>query len=45
MKDIRESIIADRFPEFVKTFMAEYYQENPVPEWIKTALAKVNIHL
>lgn len=45
MKDIRESIIEDRFPEFVKQFMKEYYNEKPVPIWIKTALTKVNIQL
>lgn len=45
MKDMRESIIEDRFPEFVKTFMARYFHEKPIPEWIKVALAKVNIQL
>lgn len=45
MKDIRESIIEDRFAEFVKMFMAQYFHEKPIPEWIKTTLAKVNIQL
>ncbi|XP_055308328.1 queuine tRNA-ribosyltransferase catalytic subunit [Sitodiplosis mosellana] len=45
MRDIRESIIEDRFPEFVKTFMAQYFHEKNVPEWIIGALAKVNIQL
>lgn len=45
MKDIRESILENRFPEFVKTFMYRYFQQKPIPEWIKRALTKVNIQL
>lgn len=45
MKDMRESIMQDRFPEFVKQFMYEYFRNKPIPDWIKTALAKVNINL
>lgn len=45
MKDMRESIMEDRFPEFVKKFMYEYFQNKSIPDWIKVALAKVNINL
>lgn len=45
MRDIRESIVNDKFPEFVKAFMQQYYGSEPVPEWITTALARVNIQL
>lgn len=45
MKDIRESIMENRYPEFVKSFMQRYFKEEPVPKWIVDALAKVNIHL
>lgn len=45
MKDIRESILENRFPEFVRSFMHRYYAEKPIPEWIQTALKRVNIEL
>lgn len=45
MKDMRESIMQNRFPEFVKQFMREYFHDKPIPDWIKTALTKVNINL
>lgn len=45
MKDIRESIVRNEYPEFIKAFMQKYYGNEPVPEWIITALAKVNIQL
>lgn len=43
MKDIRESIKADAFPEFVKNFMFVQYGDKEVPSWIRDALATVNI--
>lgn len=45
MKDIRESIKIDKFPEFVKTFMQTYFKDQSTPEWIISALSKVNIQL
>lgn len=45
MKDIRESIVKNEFPAFIKAFMQEYYGSTPIPEWIVTALSKVNIQL
>lgn len=45
MKDIRESIKIDKFLEFVKTFMQTYFKDQSIPEWIISALAKVNIQL
>lgn len=45
MNDMRESIMQDRFPEFVIKFMNEYFNDKPIPSWIPTALAKVNINL
>ena len=35
----------DRFPQFVRAFMAEYHPSGVVPDWIVQALATVNIHL
>lgn len=45
MKDMRESIAADRFPEFVKTFMNENFVDGDKPKWIVEALSAVNIQL
>lgn len=45
MKDIRESIKQDKFPAFVKEFMQTYFKDQSIPEWIISALAKVNIQL
>ncbi|CAH1388461.1 unnamed protein product [Nezara viridula] len=45
MKDIRESIKEERFPEFVQLFMKKMFEDREVPKWIKDALAAVNIKL
>lgn len=41
---IRESILEDRFPEFIKEFMHKRYK-GEIPGWIVTALSKVNVIL
>lgn len=41
---IRESILEDRYPEFIKEFMNKRYSEK-IPEWIIQALLKVNVDL
>lgn len=43
MRDIREAIQENTFPEFVKAFMAVQYSDVEVPTWIRDALASVNI--
>lgn len=45
MKDMRTSIVEQRFPQFVKDFMLRYHQDEPIPRWIIDALASVNLHL
>lgn len=45
MKDIRNSITEDVFPEFVKEFMSVQFSNGEVPKWIKDALTAVNINL
>ena len=45
MGDIRKSIVDGRFPEFIKEFMQQHYQNETIPEWIKEALAAVNVQL
>ena len=45
MNDIRASIEADKYPEFVKEFISEHYEGGEVPNWIKDALKAVNVEL
>lgn len=45
MKNIRNSIEEDKFPEFVKNFMDNLYPEKKYPSWIIDALNAVNISL
>ncbi|KAJ1972774.1 Queuine tRNA-ribosyltransferase catalytic subunit 1 [Dimargaris xerosporica] len=47
MRDIRTSIMEDRFPQFVQSFMKCYFVDNgtPYPKWVVNALASVNISL
>jgi hypothetical protein len=55
MKRIRDSINGDCFPQFVRSFVLNYYSKNKsketensngnVPEWVLNALKKVNIDL
>lgn len=40
---IREAILEDRYPEFIKSYMTTRYET--VPEWIVEVLKKVNVHL
>lgn len=44
MRDIRQAISDDKFPEFVKEYMNELYPEEK-PNWIVEALASVNINI
>lgn len=43
MKNIRESIKEQRFPVFVKDFMAKMFEGREVPSWIRDALSTVHI--
>ncbi|GLH08209.1 Queuine tRNA-ribosyltransferase catalytic subunit [Gryllus bimaculatus] len=45
MRSIRESIKAQKFPEFVQNFMSVLYPEKNYPTWIVDALSAVNIQL
>lgn len=45
MNDMRTTIVEKRFPEFIKDFMKQHLQDEPIPTWIKNALASVNVHL
>lgn len=43
MKEMREHISNDTFPDFVKSFMSKYFEDSEIPKWIKDALKSVNI--
>lgn len=45
MKNIRESIKADKFPEFVQSFMDTLHPKGDYPQWAVDALSSVNIKL
>ncbi|XP_044266918.1 queuine tRNA-ribosyltransferase catalytic subunit [Tribolium madens] len=45
MKDIRESIKKDKFPEFVRKFMLDLYPNKEYPTWVRDSLSAVNISL
>lgn len=45
MRDIRESIKKDSFPEFVQGFMNKMFPDKSYPDWAQSALASVNIFL
>lgn len=45
MNDMRESIKANEFPQFVKTFMKQQFPDGAVPKWIIDALSAVGISL
>ena len=45
MRDIRESIKQDNFPELVQSFMKTMFPDSSYPNWAVNALASVNIIL
>lgn len=45
MKTIRDSILEDKYPEFVRKFMHDLYPDKTYPSWVQDSLAAVNIKL
>lgn len=45
MKDIRQSIKENKFPQFVADFMLNIYPHKGYPSWIRNSLSAVNINL
>ncbi|RHY04644.1 hypothetical protein DYB36_003361 [Aphanomyces astaci] len=45
MAQVRQAILNDSFPSFVRAFMAEWHQGTPVPAWVHDALNYVGIPL
>jgi queuine tRNA-ribosyltransferase catalytic subunit len=46
MKDIRQAITEDKFPEFIKKFMKDSFGEKEnYPKWAVASFKKVNVDL
>jgi len=46
MKEIRQAIVDNRYPEFVASFFAKLYpKKDDIPQWVTNALGKVDIDL
>jgi len=45
MREMRESIVAGRFPEFVRSFFDRMFPSRNYPRWAVDALNSVNIML
>jgi tRNA-guanine transglycosylase len=45
MRTMRMSIINDRFPHFVRGFLADQFPSGDIPQWVKDALEEADISL
>ena len=45
MSRILKAIIEERFPDFIKMFVSNYYEGKDILEWIINSLKSVNIQL
>ena len=45
MKELRKSILEQRFPQFIQEFMDMQYPGGNYEPWAVNALASVNVHL
>uniref|UniRef100_A0A336LVM2 Queuine tRNA-ribosyltransferase catalytic subunit 1 n=1 Tax=Culicoides sonorensis TaxID=179676 RepID=A0A336LVM2_CULSO len=45
MNDIRKAIQNQKYPDFVRNFIRNYFKEQEIPKWIIDALSAVNIDL
>jgi queuine/archaeosine tRNA-ribosyltransferase len=45
MRDLRKSILEERFPEFVQDFMTRMHPQQDYEQWAVSALSSVGIHL
>lgn len=45
MSRIRQAIIEDRFPQFIKDFVAVYYKDKDIPVWVTNSLESLQIEL
>ena len=44
-KEMRNAIIAHKYPDFCRSFLMKQYPNGKIPQWIKDALGVVNIQL
>ena len=45
MRSVREAIVKDEYPEFIRTFMKKMYADGEYPQWAVDALAAVGVDL
>lgn len=45
MRDIRQSILAGGFPEYIQQFMLKMYPQKDYPNWAIDALKSVHVQL
>lgn len=45
MRDIRQSIADQKFPEFIQKYMLNLYPDKDYPDWSVDALKAVNVEL
>jgi queuine/archaeosine tRNA-ribosyltransferase len=45
MSRIRQAIIEQCFPDFIKEFVSNYFQDKDIPQWVTNSLQSVNIQL
>ncbi|KAG9407148.1 Queuine tRNA-ribosyltransferase catalytic subunit 1 [Aphanomyces cochlioides] len=45
MAKVRQAILDDKFPTFVRAFLKEWHQGSEIPQWVKDALNHVNISI
>jgi tRNA-guanine transglycosylase len=45
MRNMRNAILEDTFPQFVKEFMSDNFPDGKYPGWVVSALAAVNVEL
>lgn len=45
MRQVRDAIIEDRYPAFLKEFFKMRHPDGNVPEWAKEALGRVGVEI
>ena len=45
MRAVREAIVKDQYPAFIRTFMKKMYADEKYPQWAVDALASVGVNL
>merc|ERR1711990_657546 len=45
MRSVREAVVEDRYPDFIRTFMKDMYGDDDYPRWAVDALREVGVDL